>query len=129
MAATMRRARTLTAAMATAILATSLTPADARRKATTVERVAILRVVHAKQNACRFYPAGHCSELVRISTVRTSWAAVYVRPSRPAYRHEVQSDVGSLRRVDGKWRLHQIGNGGGCGVPASVRRDLSLECY
>lgn len=114
---------------ATTLLAGAITQAEARRKATPTERAQILRVVNGGQNPCRIYPAGRCSQVVRISTVRPSWAAVYLRASKPAYRDQVQEDVGSLRRIDGTWRVHQIGNGGGCGVPASVRRDLDLECY
>ncbi len=34
-----------------------------------------------------------------------------------------------LRRRDGRWRVHQRGNGGGCGDPRAVRRDLHLACY
>lgn len=56
-------------------------------------RLAVDLTVATLGDACALYPAGHCSELVRISTVRSLWA------------------------------------GGGCNVPAAVRRDPSLECY
>ena len=111
------------------ILAGSVAQSDARRNATKSERAAILRAVNHYMNPCDAYRTGRCVEIVRVSTVRSSWSAVYIRPARRAYRAEVQSGDASVHRVDGKWRLHQLGNGGGCGVPASVRRDLSLKCY
>jgi hypothetical protein len=54
---------------------------------------------------------------------------VYIGPSAKRYASEVQADVASFHRRHGRWRLHTAGNGGGCGVPASVRRDLRLACF
>jgi hypothetical protein len=64
-----------------------------------------------------------------VSTARRSWAAVYLRPAKKRYANEVQSDLASFHRRQRIWRLHQVGNGGGCGVPRSVRRDLRLACF
>jgi hypothetical protein len=101
--------------------------ADARRKPTKRERTAILRALHERAG-CFAYPAGTCHEVVRVSTARKGWSAVYIRPTR-GNENAVQSDVASLKRRNGRWRIHQLGNGGGCGVPASVARDLQLACY
>lgn len=105
--------------------------ANADRPATKRERTQILRAAH-RQSAgpgCRGYPHGHCRERVRVSTVRSSWAAVGIGPSSKQYEGEVQRDVVSMHRRRGRWRLHQEGNGGGCNMPAAVRRDLRLACY
>jgi hypothetical protein len=64
---------------------------------------------------------------VRVSTVRHGWAAAYIR-ARLGHEGTVQPDVARVRRKRGRWRVHQIGNGGGCGVPQAVRRDLRLRC-
>lgn len=101
--------------------------ADARRKPTKRERTAILRALHERAG-CFAYPAGTCHEVVRVATVRMGWSAVYIRPTR-GNESAVQSDVASLKRRNGRWRVHQLGNGGGCGVPRAVVRDLKLACY
>jgi hypothetical protein len=120
----MRSALTVVAAIG--LLSCALaSPADARRPPTKQERAAILR---AAGNGCALYPPGSCRWVVRVSTARRGWAAVYIRPRR-GQEGTVQPDVASLRRTRGRWRVHQRGNGGGCGVPASVRRDLDLACY
>lgn len=116
--------------VALGVLAFSLliTPgADARRRATPSERAAIIKAAHGRIS-CKGYPAGSCVVKVRVSTARRGWAAAYVRPVQPG-SNTVQSDVASFRRVNGRWRLHQVGNGGGCSVPRSVVKDLALACY
>jgi hypothetical protein len=102
-------------------------PAEARRKPTKKERTAILNAVAARFS-CGDYPPGSCRLVVRVSTVRRGWAAAYIRPGR-GWENTVQADVASVRRENGRWRRYQVGNGGGCGVPAGVRRDLLLACY
>jgi hypothetical protein len=103
--------------------------ADARRKPTKGERTAILRALHGTNRfSCQGYPAGSCKEVVRVSTARKGWSAVYISPTK-GNENTVQSDVASLKRRNGRWRVHQIGNGGGCGVPRAVARDLKLACY
>jgi hypothetical protein len=101
--------------------------ADARRKPTKRERTAILRALH-EHAGCFAYPAGTCHEVVRVSTARKAWSAVYIRPARDN-ENAVQSDVASLKRRNGRWQVHQLGNGGGCSVPRAVVRDLKLACY
>lgn len=101
--------------------------AEAQRKPTQKERTAILSAVKTRIS-CGDYPPGSCRFVVRVSTVRRGWAAAYVRPRR-GWENTVQPDVASVRRRDGRWRRYQVGNGGGCNVPAGVRRDLKLACY
>ena len=101
--------------------------ADARRKPTKRERTAILAALH-KRASCSIYPAGSCQEVVRVSTARKGWSAVYIGP-KPGHDGEVQPDLASLKRRNGRWRVYQLGNGGGCGVPRAVVRDLKLACY
>jgi hypothetical protein len=116
----------LLGAVAVVVLALSVADADARRKPTEKERRAILRAVE-QRGGCSAYPPGSCHMVVRVSTVRHGWAAadIWARPGREG---TVQPDVASVRHKRGRWRVHQIGNGGGCGVPQAVRRDLRLRC-
>lgn len=100
--------------------------ADASRKPTPSERVAILVAID-KTGRFSCDPAV-CRRVVRVSTARRGWAAIHIRP-RPAYRDSLQSATSSAKRCRGRWRAHQIGNGGGCDVPAVVVRDLRLACY
>jgi hypothetical protein len=109
------------------ILGLSLTVAPASvasRRATGAEARAILRVAPGNP-----YPPGWAHLTVRVSTVDSRWAAVHVLPNR-GHTHQVQADVASMyhTRRHG-WVVHQVGNGGGCGVPSRVRRDLHLACY
>jgi hypothetical protein len=119
--------RLLCASLVSVVSLGAVATADARRPPTTKERAAILRGVGASFG-CGLYPAGSCRLVVRVSTVRPGWAAVYLRPRR-GYEDMVQRDVASVRRRNGRWRAHQVGNGGGCGVPNGVKRDLRLACY
>jgi hypothetical protein len=101
--------------------------AQAARKPTTKDRRAIVAAVKLPSLT---YPKGSYYLVVRVSTAHSKrrWAAVYIRPHFD-YQDVVQQDVASVVRRRGKWRAHQIGNGGGCGVRRAVRRDLKLDCY
>lgn len=107
---------TLSVSLLAAALAAPV--ADARRKPTKRERTAILAALHTRAS-CSIYPAGSCQEVVRVSTATKGWSAVYIGP-KPGHEGEVQGDVASLKRRNGHWRVHQLGNGGGCGVPRGV---------
>ena|SRR5688572_2238851 len=101
-------------------------PADASRKPTTVEVGRITDALYGKFG-CQAYPEGSCKLVVRVSTENQRWAAAYVRPTR-GNEDVVQRDVASLERRNHRWRVHQIGNGGGCQVPPAVDEDLHLFC-
>lgn len=116
------RPRVLLCAIALSLLHVS--GASAARPASPHERAAILRGAHLHLG----YAPDSYRLVVRISTRSRHWAAIYIRPGA-GHAGEVQSDVVSVRRVRRGWRRHQVGNGGGCGVPRAVRRDLRLACY
>lgn len=111
---------------ATAIVAVSLlavSPAVASRPPTNAERSAILRAAGTNP-----YPSGWAHRTVRISTVSSRWAAVHIVANR-GHQTQVQNDVASMYRTKHHgWVTHQVGNGGGCGVPAAVVHDLGLAC-
>ncbi len=65
---------------------------------------------------------------VRVSTVNPRRAAALVR-GRRGYRRDVQPQDVGLRRRNGRWRVTQLGNGGGCDMSPQVRADLRLQCY
>lgn len=102
----------------------AVTPvAFARRHATRGERRAMLALVGNP------WPRGWAYRVVWVSTVDSRWAEVEILPMR-GHAHQVQQDVGSTYRLrSGRWVMHQAGNGGGCHMPARVRRDLRLACY
>jgi hypothetical protein len=37
--------------------------------------------------------------------------------------------VASVKRKNHRWRIHPVGNGGGCDMPKPVARDLRLDCF
>jgi hypothetical protein len=91
------------------------------------QRAEIIRVLERHgQAAC--IAQGICRIKVRISTENSRWAGVYIRPKQ-GYADQVQADAGSLFRRNHRWRIHQLGNGGGCDVPREVAEDLRLACY
>lgn len=124
--------RLTAAALAFALpLLTYTAAANASRVPSAKEREAVLDAGNGRVSCYGGeppYPADTCFLKVRISTARKGWAAVYVRPTRKG-RGTVQPDVATVKKVRGRWRISQVGNGGGCGVPAAVRRDLKVACY
>jgi hypothetical protein len=103
----------------------TIAPASvASRPPTHSEKRAILRAAPSSP-----YPKGWASLTVRVSTVDSRWAAVYISANR-GHQHQVQPDAASIyhTRRHG-WVTHETGNGGGCGVPVRVSRDLHLACY
>lgn len=81
-----------------------------------------------RQSFSDVYPAGSYRFKVSVSTAARGWAAVLILPTGSG--QGVQPDVISARRVGpGRWKQHQMGNGGGCHMPDRVRRDLGLYCY
>jgi len=74
------------------------------------------------------YPQGSYRLKVKVSKRFPGWAAVYIVPA-PGFSDQVQPDSASFVKSGGRWRVHQSGNGGGCGVPAAVRTELKLACY
>jgi len=102
------------------------TPAlsEASRAPTAAQRKAILQAGPGNP-----YPPGWAHLKVRVSTVDSRWAAIYIL-ANPGHKNQVQPDVASVFHSKHRgWVDHQNGNGGGCGVPSQVKRDLSLACY
>jgi len=101
----------------------------ADRAPTRAERSAILDAVGLEGRGpdCGTYPPGSCRIWVRVSTANPHWGAVFIGPA--AHQKFVQPDVASVHKRRGRWSVHQVGNGGGCDVPARVQRDLRLACY
>src|SRR4051794_12875495 len=104
-----------------ALIATSIAvaPAGADRKPNDRERESISRVLNNSGVSCDAFPGMRCHRTIKVSTVNERWAASYVSGG-PG----VQGGVASLERKNHRWRIHQVGNGGGCDVPSAVARDL-----
>jgi hypothetical protein len=100
--------------------------AEARRLPTRAERMAIMRQVD-RQAFYETYGRECVAFALRVSTVDSRWAAVTVQRTKRSCN--VQGDVESFHRGSAGWRRHQLGNGGGCNMPAAVRDDLRLACY
>jgi hypothetical protein len=116
----------LISAIAASVALALVLPASsaASRSPTKAEEKAILQAAPGNS-----YPPGWAHLTVRVSTVDSKWAAVYIRPNR-GHAHQVQSDVSSVYHTKHHgWVTHQDGNGRGCGVPARVRHDLKLGCF
>lgn len=112
------------AAFAIALSMLVVSSALAFRPPTKSERTAILRAAPGNP-----YPSGEARRTIRVSTVSARWAAVYITATR-GHRDRVQSDVASMFHTKHHgWVVHEEGNGGGCGVPRPVVRDLGLACY
>jgi hypothetical protein len=118
----MKRTVIIAASLIIAVLLIAVATSNAARNPTKPEKRKIARVLERKGFDCSFV-AGGCHRKIKVSTKLETWAAAYIRGSG------VQGAVASLHRKNHKWRVHQIGNGGGCGVPRKVRKDLKLACY
>lgn len=110
------------ALMVVMVLGLGAFESSASRKPKSPEREKIERALRGKFD-CSLV-AGKCTRKIRVSTKRQTWAAAYIKGSKT-----VQGDVASLKKKKGRWRIHQIGNGGGCDVPKKVVKDLNLACY
>ena len=86
------------------------------------EKKGIAKALEREGFDCRFV-SGSCHRKIKVSTKKQTWAAAYISGSA------VQPTSASIHRKHHSWHVHQIGNGGGCGVPSKVRKDLKLDCY
>lgn len=86
------------------------------------ERAKIVRALEGKFD-CDLFPGASCNRKLRVSTKSQRWAAAYIDGK------DVQPAVASLERSNHRWKIHQIGNGGGCDVPEKVVKDLHLACF
>jgi len=118
----MRRVVTVAVLLSIALLLVA-SASEAARNPTKTEKHKIRPVLDRNGVSCSAWPGLRCHRKIKISTKRQTWAAAYITG------RQVQGDVASLHRKHHKWRVHQIGNGGGCGVPSKVRADLKLACY
>jgi hypothetical protein len=112
--------------IAIGVLGLAVPAVEARRLPTRAERAAIMRHVD-RQAYYKTYGRECVAFALRVSTVDSHWAAVTVRRAKRTC--DVQGDVQSFHRGRSGWRSHQLGNGGGCNMPAAVRDDLRLACY
>lgn len=71
--------------------------------------------------------AAICIVTVKISA-DGEWAALFRGP-KPGHESEVQPDTSSFHKIEGYWQTFQIGNGGGCEVPANIVKELGLDCH
>jgi hypothetical protein len=102
--------------------------AEANRPPKPAEAQEIFAVLEAEGLTCAAqYPPGTCRETIRVSTRNKRWAVVHIRPEENGETIVRAIDV-SLHRDEAGWRIHQVGNGGGCRVPRKPRRDLHLIC-
>ena len=116
--------RALAVAMLLALVVAAGT-ASADRKPNDREKSKITAALDRAGFSCDIFPEGsRCKRTIRVSTVNERWAAAYIRGDS-----NVQGGDASLQRRNHRWRVHQIGNGGGCGLPAPVADDLQLACY
>lgn len=105
-----------------------ITSAEASRAPKPAETREIFAVLQAEGLTCAAqYPPGICRETIRISTRNKRWAVDHIRPEENGENIVQAIDI-SLHRGEAGWRIHQVGNGGGCGVPRKPRRDLHLIC-
>ncbi len=119
----MRRVVTLGASLGVVLLLITSVTSEAARNPSKHEKKGIVKALQREGFDCRFVATGSCHRKIKVSTKRQTWAAAYISGS------QIQGDVASLHRKHHKWHLHQLGNGGGCGVPKQVRRELKLACY
>jgi uncharacterized membrane protein len=109
------------------VLGVGVGVSHASRNPTDAEKRGIVHVLDVKGQNCDIYPAGSCRVRIKVSSENQSWAAAYILPT-PGHEGTVQGDIVSLVRKHHRWRVHQVGNGGGCDVPSPVVRDLHLFC-
>ena len=113
------------AAVCTLVVALALAaPAGADRKPNDREREGIIRALDDAGFSCDVFPGSRCRRTIKVSTENERWAAGYIKGGA-----EVQGGVASVKRKNHRWRIHQVGNGGGCDMPNPVARDLRLECF
>ena len=118
----MRRALTVAVSLGTVLLLIVSTTSEAARNPTKPEKKGIARALEREGFDCSFVSGG-CHRKIKVSTKKQTWAAAYISGSA------VQPTSASIQRKHHSWHVHQIGNGGGCGVPKKVRNDLKLACY
>ena len=116
----------VTCALLLAALAAALPigNASADRKPNDREKSKLVAVFDRAGFSCDVFPEARCHRRLRVSTVNERWAAAYIRGDED----EVQFAEASAKRKNHRWRVVQIGNGGGCDAPKPVRRDLGLGC-
>jgi hypothetical protein len=105
------------------LVALGVCAARANQKPTDRQREAISSALDRAGFSCDLF-TGRCHRRIRVSTVNERWAAGYIRGGST-----VQGADASLKRKNHRWRVKQIGNGGGCSASEAVRRDLHLGCY
>ncbi|MFN2612319.1 MAG: hypothetical protein ABR536_02990, partial [Solirubrobacterales bacterium] len=94
------------------------------------EAANIFTALAAANKTCARYPAGSCKITFSVSEVNPRWAAAKIRADANGENTVVPETI-SLHRKHPKghfWTIHEVGNGGGCGVPRRPRRDLHLIC-
>lgn len=119
--------RLRTAIVSLLLIAVCAAPVEASRNPSKKEAAAIGSVIAEAGLSCARYPPGVCKQAIRVSTKRVGWAAVRIRPEVNGESIVNPQDI-SLRHRGERWRIIEVGNGGGCGLPRKVKRDLHLIC-
>src|ERR1700737_1638074 len=116
--------RRLTILLSAAILLSTPAFSVASRAPTAAERKAILQAGPGNP-----YPHGWAHLKVRVSTVNSRWAAIYIL-AHPGHENKVQPDVASVYRTKRRgWVDHLERDGGGSRGPRRGRPDLSLDWF
>jgi hypothetical protein len=113
------------------LLATMLLPlalvstASAVRPAKPGERAAIKRAIRNSPLTRAVPDSAYRIRRVRVSTINRRYSAARVVGTESW----VQDANALMRKRNGRWRLLDLSNGGGCRAPVEVARDLDLPCY
>ena len=97
-------------------------PAD--RKPSDREKAKLTKAFDKAGFSCDVFPDVRCTRKIRVSTVNERWAAASIKGDPSV----VQQAAASALRKNHRWRVQQVGNGGGCDAPSAVREDLNLGC-
>jgi len=107
---------------------TSFDPVKRRRPAQGPERRRMIDGSGVAQVLQRLPPRCARVDNVIVAERFPRWGFVHFAGIPPVCGASI-SDVISVRKIDGRWRRHQFGNGGGCRMPTAVREDLRLHCW
>ncbi len=105
--------------------------AGASREAKKGELAGIGAAILSEGLSCERYPPGTCELKVAVSSRNKRWAVVRLRATANGETTVNPESISLHSKGQGKrkrWRVISVGNGGGCGVPRRIRRDLHLIC-
>ena len=124
----MRRSLHLAVLFALAAIVAVPTVASARRGASSAEKRHITSAVKHSRLTSQVPDSHYDVKRIRLTTVAHGWARAEIVP-RPKYAATAQGATALLRKVDGRWRVRNVGTDGlGCHIPRGVAADLRLTC-